>query len=185
MKGIDFRRRRESLTNYKKRLALVKSGAERVVIRKSNKAIIGQTIKYSENGDIVTARADSHDLQKSFGWPSRANKPTAYLTGMLLAKKAPKGNRGFILDIGLSSSVKNSIPFIFAKGCIDGGMDLKANLNVDESTYNYSDVSYAKKLKESAAEMYTKQYGSYIKEKKEPESLHALFMEIKEKIAKM
>ena len=39
---VKFRRRREGITNYKKRLALVKSGLERVVVRKTNKRIMGR-----------------------------------------------------------------------------------------------------------------------------------------------
>ena len=87
-KALDFRRRREALTDYKRRLALVKSGMDRVVVRKTNKRIIGQIIRFNEKGDVVLSSADSNELRKAYGWPSRRNKSTAYLTGLLLAKKA-------------------------------------------------------------------------------------------------
>ena len=57
-----FRRRKLSLTNYKKRLAMVKGGLDRVVVRKSNKNIMGQIVRYDEKGDAVIASADSKEL---------------------------------------------------------------------------------------------------------------------------
>ena len=176
---VRFRRRRESLTNYRKRVAMVKSGLERVVVRRSNRRIIGQVIKYEAKGDVALAYADSQELKK-FGWPSRGNKPTAYLTGLLLARKA--GQRGeCILDIGLSSPVKNSIPFVFAKGCKDGGLRLKGNFEIDENVYNYSNSKYAKELMEKNKS----QFGEYARSGIAPEKLNALFNETKGKILKI
>ena len=120
-KNIGFRRRYQALTNYKRRLALVKSGIERIAVRKSNRRIVAQLIRYEEQGDKVLVYIDSSKL-KEFNWPARSNRATAYLTGLLLARtvsKKAKPNTEYILDIGLSSPVKGSIPFTFAKGCID------------------------------------------------------------------
>ncbi|MGB9732782.1 MAG: 50S ribosomal protein L18 [Candidatus Micrarchaeia archaeon] len=184
IKEIPFRRRRLGLTNYKKRLALVKSGLERVVVRKTNKNIIGQVVAYDEKGDKVLASANSKELAK-FNWPARSNRPTAYLTGLLLAKKY-KGdkNKELVLDIGLSSPVRNSIPFVFAKGCIDGGMRVKANLEINEEYYNGSLIKeYASKLKGDEVK-YKKQFGKYIEGSIDPENLPKLFAEVKEKIMK-
>ena len=88
IKEVKFRRRREGVTDYAKRLALVKSGLERVVVRKTNKRVLGQVIRYEEKGDKVIASAESGELAKKYGWPSRSNRPTAYLTGLLLARKS-------------------------------------------------------------------------------------------------
>jgi len=99
MKELPFKRRRLGLTNYKKRIALVKSGLDRVVVRKSNRNIIGQVVRYNEKGDLVLAHVNSKELLK-YNWPVRANKPTAYLTGLLLAKKY-KQDEELVLDIGL------------------------------------------------------------------------------------
>ncbi len=178
--GRDFRRRKDSLTDYKKRLALVKGGTARVVVRRSNKRIIGEIVSYAEIGDKVTAYVDSNSLKK-LGWPSRSNRPTAYLTGMLLAKSAAKSKepgKEYILDIGLSSPVKNSVPFVFAKGCIDGGMKLKANLDIKEVIYNYSNTEYAKKSSENGGSQYSK----FKKDGIKIEGLGELFESTKKKI---
>ncbi|MGC8662541.1 MAG: 50S ribosomal protein L18 [Candidatus Micrarchaeia archaeon] len=180
VKELPFKRRRLNLTNYKRRLALVKGGMNRVVVRKSNRSIISQVIKYSEKGDIVLASVDSKELVK-FGWPSKVNRPTAYLVGLLLSKKY-KDNDELVLDIGLLPQVKNSLPFIFAKGCIDGGMKIRSSVDIKEDIYNGSIISkYASAIK-SDSERYKKQFGKYIKSSINVEELPKLFGEVKSKI---
>ncbi len=181
-KALDFRRRREALTDYKKRLALVKGGHDRVVIRKTNRRIIGEIIRYQENGDVVVAYADSINLARKYGWPSRSNRPTAYLTGLMLAKVAKSKANGndCILDIGLSSPVKNSIPFVFAKGCLDGGLKLRSGIEIKEDIYNYSNTEYAKTASESEGTV--KQYGKFLKDGIKLDSLGRMFEETKKKI---
>ncbi len=182
IKDVKFRRRRESVTDYKKRLGLVKSGVDRVVVRKSNRRIIGQIIKYKPQGDVVVAHADSGELEK-MKWPSRGNRATAYLTGLLLAKKAAsEASKDHILDIGIASPVKNSIPFVFARGCIDGGMNLRCNLKMDEKVYNCSNTKYLSELKASDSASYQKNYSSYIKEGFDPVNLAKAFSDTKERI---
>lgn len=179
--NMKFKRRRLGLTNYKKRLALVKSDSERVVVRKTNRRIIGQIVKYEVKGDAVVACADSNELMKNYGWPSRTNRPTAYLTGMLLAKKA-KAKGEVILDIGIAAPVKNSIPFVFAKGCVDGGLKLKGNFEVDMKMLDAANIAkYAETLKKDQA-AFKKQFGGYAEKGVSPELLPKLFNEVKAKI---
>jgi large subunit ribosomal protein L18 len=179
---IGFKRKRTHVTNYKKRLSLVKSDLKRVVIRRSNKGIISQIVKYSEIGDEVLVTAYSKELLK-YGWPSRSNRNTAFLTGLLLAKKAASKkleNEEYILDIGLSASVKNSTPFIFAQGCIEGGLKLRSGLSTDKSLFEKQNM-YINKLKEDKA-AYEKAYSGYLKSKINPEELSSLFEKVKTKI---
>ncbi len=178
---VKFRRRREGVTNYKKRLALVKSGMERVVIRKTNKRILGQIIAYDAKGDKVVASANSEELTKKFNWPSRSNRSTAYLTGLLLAKKA-KAKGEVILDTGLTRPVTASIPFVFAKGCMDGGLKLKANLEIKEELYNASQTAKYAEMLRGKQEQYKKQFSAYTSKGVSPESLPKLFNEVKAKI---
>lgn len=180
---VKFRRRREGVTNYRKRLALVKSGLERIVVRKTNKRVLGQVIKYEEKGDKVMASAESGELAKKYGWPSRSNRSTAYLTGLLLAKKAkPAGE--LILDIGITTPIKGSVTFAFAKGCVDGGMKLKGSFEIKEELYNASNTAkYAEQLKAKPERM-KKQFGGYVAKSVAPETLPKLFNEVKEKILK-
>ncbi|MGI0141218.1 MAG: 50S ribosomal protein L18 [Candidatus Micrarchaeales archaeon] len=181
---LKFRRRREAKTNYHKRLALVKGDMARIVVRKSNRGILGQVVKYNEKGDVVSYSVDSCELVK-MGWPSRSNRPTAYLTGMLLASKISEADRKveYILDIGLSSPVANSIPFVFAKGAMDNGMKVRGEFTIDEGIYNGSlTAKYADALKKEEPKRYEAQFGAYIKGKIVPDSMPKLFIEAKEKI---
>lgn len=173
-----FRRRNSSLTNYKRRLALVKSDLDRVVVRESNTKISAQIVGYTEKGDIVKASADSLSL-KTYEWPSRANRPTAYLTGMLLAKNAKKlGNHEYVLDVGLSASTKGSIPFVFAKGCVDNGLRLKGTFNMESKLYDGSQIAKfaAEKQKNKA------QFTGYSKDNVKVFDLPDLFQKVAQQI---
>ncbi len=88
-----------------------------------------------------------------------------------------------MLDIGLSSPVKNSIPFTFAKGCVDGGLKLKSGIQLDEKSYNGTNT-YAAELKKEDEAAYKKQYSAYLKAGINPEAMGKLFAETKEKLLK-
>lgn len=120
-----FRRRREGKTDYRKRLALLKSGKTRVVVRKSNKNLMVQFADYHPEGDKIITSATATALKK-YGWGySLSNVPSAYLTGLLAGKKAlKKGINEGILDIGLYSPRKGSRIFAALKGVVDAGIDI-------------------------------------------------------------
>ena len=120
-----FKRRRSGATNYKKRLALLKSGPPRLVVRKTNCYIIAQVLNYAPEGDVVIAAANSSELGK-VGWGfSKKNLCAAYLTGLLIAQKAKKKNVAeAIFDIGLQSNVHGGRVFAVLKGALDGGMKI-------------------------------------------------------------
>lgn len=135
------RRRRTAETDYLKRIKELKGGAPRLVVRKSNRGIILQIVSYEDDGDKVTAYANSREL-KDMGWEPRCNIPTAYLTGLLLAKKW-KGEAN--LDIGLYKPVKGSVVFAAAKGAQDGGVKLGANIEIDANRLTGTHIeSYSK-----------------------------------------
>ncbi|MGC8652159.1 MAG: 50S ribosomal protein L18 [Candidatus Micrarchaeia archaeon] len=145
------RRRKLSLTNYRKRIALLKSSMPRLVVRKSNRTITVQIVRYEPRGDVVIASASSRMLNK-FGWEPRANMPTAYLTGLLLAKSSSKLNLGeLVLDIGLYRPISNTVIFAAAKGAQEGGLKLRGNFEVDEKRISGAHIaSYAKSLEGEA-----------------------------------
>ncbi len=181
---LKFRRRREAKTNYHKRLALVKGGIPRVVVRKSNRKVLGQIISYNEKGDVVSCSANSDELE-AFGWHSRGNRATAYLTGMLLASKVDVKERGneHVLDTGLGSPVKDSVPFVFAKGCVDNGLKIRGKFEIDENVYNFTNVAkHAEQLKKENEGAYNRQFGGYVKENAAPEAMPKLFADVKQKI---
>ena len=125
---LQFKRKRQGKTNYKKRLALLKSNKLRFVVRKSLKNILIQIVKYEPEGDKILVSAHSNQLKK-FGWKSyTGNKQSAYLTGLLAGVKAKKQNiNEAILDLGLRPSIKNSVCYAAVKGAIDAGLNIPAS----------------------------------------------------------
>ena len=181
--GVAFRRRRENRTNYAKRLALVKSGLPRMVVRSSNKGITVQFVKFGEKSDSTLAGVESRALKK-FGWAPRANVPTAYLTGLLAATLAKKkGVKEFVLDLGLASPVKGSIPFAAQRGAIDCGLASPQGEGIaDEGRMRGAHIEeYAKKLGEGE---YKKMFAAYLKEGFEPKEFTKRFEQAKEAILK-
>ncbi len=179
-----FRRRREGRTNYSKRLALVKSGKPRMVVRSSNKGIIIQFVEFTPKGDLVLVQSNSIELKK-YKWTPRRNLPTAYLTGLLAGIKAKKaGISSFILDIGLVSPIAKTIPFAALKGALDSGLQSPHGENIfdDERIKGLHIESYASSLDETE---YKKVFSSYLKEGFDPRKLTSLFEEAKNTILKV
>lgn len=121
---IKFKRRMERKTNYRKRLALLKSGKVRLVIRKSLSNISVQLVNFNPSGDQTVVSAVSSELKK-FGWTKTGNIPAAYLTGLLAGKKAREKNvTEAVLDIGVQTSTKGSRIYAALKGVLDAGMNI-------------------------------------------------------------
>lgn len=124
--SVKYRRRREYKTNYKKRLNLLKSKKNRLVIRPTNRYIIAQIVQFHPDGDKIICSSNSKELKK-FGWDiSCSNTPAAYLTGFLCGLKAIKAgiSADAILDIGLKVSTKGSKVYAAGKGAVDAGMKI-------------------------------------------------------------
>ncbi|HIH10209.1 MAG TPA: 50S ribosomal protein L18 [Candidatus Diapherotrites archaeon] len=128
---VKFRRRREFKTDYRKRLALLKSDKPRLVVRKTNNMTIVEVVSYKPAGDIVNAFFSSASLKKK-GWKGHTgNLPAAYLAGYACAKMAlAAGVKQAVLDIGLTSPVHGSRPFAALKGAIDAGMEIPCDATV-------------------------------------------------------
>jgi len=125
------RRRREGKTNFRRRLELLKGRQNRLVIRKTNKQIILQIVKYEPDGDKVLLTTKSAELKK-LGWRySCKSIPAAYLAGMLLAKNAKEHKvTGAVLDLGLQTPIHGNKLFSALKGVIDGGLNVPATDSV-------------------------------------------------------
>ncbi len=120
---VHFRRRRAGRTDYQRRLALLKSGIPRMVVRKTNRYVVVHVTKLSDNGDVTVAHATSQSL-KDYGFAGKCNAPSAYLTGLLVGRMAKAaGITKVILDIGLHTSTQGSIVFCCQKGAIDAGLE--------------------------------------------------------------
>lgn len=174
---VAFKRRRLSLTNYSKRLALVKSGSPRMVVRKSRRSVSVQFVQFSPKGDTVLACANSAQLSK-FGWCPRRNTPSAYLTGLLAARVASsKKAKDFVLDIGLATPSKGAIVFAAAQGALDGG--LKANY--DGSMVDASRISGSHIAKYASAAQ-GGMFAAYAKQGFDPKKIESAFASAKQKI---
>ncbi|MBW2979100.1 50S ribosomal protein L18 [Candidatus Woesearchaeota archaeon] len=120
---VQFRRKREDKTNYRKRIELLKSGKPRLVVRPFLKNIIAQIIEFDKVGDRTLVSATGYELEK-FGWHfSKGNIPAAYLTGLLVGKKGlKKGIKEAVLDIDGKTPLKGTRVFACLKGAVDAGL---------------------------------------------------------------
>ena len=123
---VPYKRKRQSKTNFRKRLNILKSGKPRFVVRKTLKNIVVQIINYHPDGDKVLISANTNELKKKYGWNiARRNTPAAYLTGLLAGKKALKSKiKGAVLDIGMVPATSGSVVFAALKGAVDSGLDI-------------------------------------------------------------
>ena len=181
---VAFRRRRSNLTNYAKRLALIKGMVPRMVVRKSGRGVLVQFMEFTPKGDRVLASVKSNSLSKS-GWFPRCNAPTAYLSGLLAGKLAgKKGVKEFNLDLGMQAPSRGSLVFAALQGAIDAG--LKTNYSekmIDDARVSGEAIaSYAKSLKASDPANYGKVFSAYVKQNFRPENMVEAFKAAKAKI---
>ena len=153
---MPFKRRRLFKTDYKKRLRLLLSKKPRLVVRKSLKYMTAQIVEFSEKGDKTLVAATSKDLKK-LGWSFACdNLPAAYLTGLLVGKKAlGKGIQEAILDSGFYPSTKGSRIYAVVKGAIDAGMKVPVSEEVlpsEDRIYGKHISGYKEKFKNLSEE---------------------------------
>ncbi|MCR4368329.1 MAG: 50S ribosomal protein L18 [archaeon] len=151
---VKFRRRRDFKTNYTKRLALLKSGKARLVVRKTNAGMVCEVTEYKPLGDMVKAFQSASSLKK-LGWKANTgNIPSAYLCGYACAKKALKaGVTEAVLDIGLATPIHGGRIFAALKGAIDAGLSVPADAAVfpkeDRANGKHIGIETAKNLEEA------------------------------------
>ena len=182
--AMPFRRRKEGKTNYKKRLASVKSALPRLCVRKSNRYITAQFTEFSANGDKVLAQASSKELAK-FGWLPEKNLPSAYLTGMLAATRAKKsGVKQAILDIGFRTPVHGSRVFAALKGALDSDMNVKFEASALPSDDRVSGKHIEEFAKSLGEEDFKKKFSKYAEKGVNVKELSKVFEEVKQKMLK-
>ncbi len=122
---VAFRRRREGKTDYRRRLALLKSEEARVVVRRSSKNVIVQFIEFAPEGDRIIAQAESQELDKK-GWKGAgSNMPAAYLAAYLAGVRAKAAGVEYaVLDLGLQVPHKGGLIFAALKGALDSGIEI-------------------------------------------------------------
>ena len=129
--AVQFRRKISGRTNYRKRLALLKSNLPRLIVRKTQTSIILQVANFDQAGDRVMLTMTSNRL-KSLGWKhSCKNIPGAYLAGMLMGKMALAANISkAVPDIGMQSVTKGGKIFAAIKGAKDAGLDVQVSESI-------------------------------------------------------
>ncbi len=120
-----FRRRREKKTDYQKRLALVRAGIPRLVVRRFHNNTTVQVIAYAPAGDRTLVESTVRDLRR-LGWSHHGgNTPSAYLVGYLTGTRAfAKGIKEVVLDLGVQRSVKGSSLYAAAYGVKEAGVNV-------------------------------------------------------------
>jgi len=186
-KAVQYRRIREGKTNYHKRLKMLLSRKSRVVIRLTNQKIIAQIIQFKPEGDSILIGIDSSALRK-LGWKySLKNLPAAYLTGLLVGKKAVENKQEeVVLDSGNRSPSHGGKHYAFLKGLVDAGLQIKHG---DEKIFPSQErltgihvSSYAATLKSENPEKFNQVFGQYLKANAQPEDMTKNFEEVKTKI---
>ncbi|MBW3012178.1 50S ribosomal protein L18 [Candidatus Woesearchaeota archaeon] len=181
-RNVSFRRKLQGKTNYRKRLALLKSGQHRLVVRTSIHNTYVQLVEYQPEGDKIVVSADTKQLAK-LGWKfSGSSVPAAYLAGLMCAKKS-KGVKQAVLDAGPASLTKGCRIYAALKGAIDGGLEISASEEVfpseDRITGKHIE-DYAKSI--AGTDKYNKIFSLYLKQGAKPEEFVKAFGSIKSKI---
>lgn len=172
-----FARRYNKKTNYSKRLRLLKSRKNRIVLRKTNYNINLQLIKYEPKADKTLLSLTSKKLNE-FGWFPKANTPTAYLTGYLFgAQMLKNGYKNGVVDIDLKIMPAKTELYAAVKGMIDAGIEL----NVDEKAFPSEDRIKGKHIADYAKENKEK-FSAYEKNNFNVLEIEKIFDETKNKI---
>lgn len=145
---VPHRRKREGKTDYRKRMKLLLSRKQRLVVRVTLRHVIMQVVEYHPEGDKTIAATNSRELSK-YGWKgSTSNIGAAYLTGMLIGVRAAKNkNKERVLDTGFVTPIKGSKVFGALKGALDAGMSISHSEEVlpDAGAFETPEI---KKVKE-------------------------------------
>jgi large subunit ribosomal protein L18 len=170
---VPFRRRREGKTNYIRRLKLIRSRRNRLVIRCTLKNTIVQVVDAMITGDKILAASHSKQLGKDFGWKYfTGNVPSAYLTGYLCGLRAKKANvEDAILDVGIfvhSDQVKAAF-----KGFLDAGIEVPHDNSwfaesLESRIKGEHIQAYAEKLTNDDPEKYQRNFAATLKRKADP-----------------
>lgn len=175
---VPLRRRREGKTNYRKRLKLLLSKKPRLVVRITNRRVIAQVIEYNQAGDRVVVGVDSSMLRE-YGWKGDLNNtPAAYLTGILIGKKAiQKGISEAVLDIGLHTPTRGSRVFAVLRGAVEAGLNIPHSEEVlpDDSRIRGEHIAMY-------YEMNPERFGDYERRGLKPSDLPGHVDEIKGKL---
>ncbi len=129
-----FRRRKAGVTDYRRRLKLLRGRMPRAVVRVSNTRTTCQLVSWAADGDLVAVNMTGSDLVKKYGWPegrSLKSVPASYLVGFAMGKAAvASGADEAVLDIGLAANSRGGRVYAALKGMCDAGLEIPHNEDV-------------------------------------------------------
>ena len=179
---MKFKRRRLGLTNYKKRLALVKGNMDRVVVRKTNRRIIGQMVSYEEKGDKIIGCADSNELVKALRMAEQDQQAHCVPNWAAPCQEGEGQEARSVLDIGIARPGEELDTFRIREGMHRRRPEAQGQLEIDMKMLDAAKIAkYAETLKGDKA-AFKKQFGGYSEKGVQPETLPKLFNEVKAKI---
>lgn len=179
-----FRRRAEGRTNYAKRMAFLKSGKVRAIVRKSTNHMRVQFVESKDGIDRVVASAYSKELNEFSYKGHGGNIPAAYLTGLLAGARFKHAKRegDVIVDIGIQPPQHGSRLFAAVKGIADAGISVKA----DPVSFPKEDRLHGKHVdafaKGDASKMNATQFARYAKEKTDAKAFSSMIEHTKKTI---
>ncbi len=184
---VPFRRRREGKTNYHRRLRLIQSRRNRLVVRCSNKHTIVQVVESRIEGDKILTHVHTQQLAKEFNWKQNlGNLPSSYLAGYLCGLHAKKiGISDAIVDVGIlvhDNRVKAAV-----KGFLDTGIEVPVEESwffngIEERIKGVHIAEYAKQLKKENSSLYKKKFSAVLKKKGDPTKIDSDFEKILKEI---
>lgn len=119
------KRKREGITDYRKRYRTVKSGIPRLVVRCSGKGVTAQIVKYANPSDTVCATVNERSLRKAGMEVSGNSVPVCYAVGYLIGRKAREmGIENAILDTGRRHPSKGGRITAVLRGAVEAGLEI-------------------------------------------------------------
>ncbi len=183
---VKYKRRRKGLTNYNKRLKLLKSDKLRFVVRASKNSTNCQLIEYHPDGDKTLINFNSLELKK-YGYKGHTgNISAAYFAGFACGLKAIKENKKeAVLDTGLHRLTKGCRVYAALKGAVDAGLKINHNEKIfpnERRIQGYHIAEYAKILASNNPEKYEMLFSNMLKKGVKPEDFVEHFQEVKKRI---
>lgn len=187
---LSFRRRREGKTNFHRRLKMIRSHRNRLVIRCSNTSVFVQIAEPVLGGDKILVASTSKQLLKAYNWKyAQSNLPSAYLTGYLCGMRAKKANiEDAILDVGVMIH-QDRVKAAF-KGFLDAGINIPHDdawfpKTLDNRINGEHIKKYAEKLSKEAPDKYKKLYSRCLKQNADPLKISEEFKKVKDQVSKL
>ncbi|MBN2095212.1 MAG: 50S ribosomal protein L18 [Candidatus Aenigmarchaeota archaeon] len=129
-KLLPLKRRGEEKTNYKRRLALLKSKMPRIAARITNNFVTLQVVEYAPSGAIgssdKTTFAFTSKKLEGMGWKHSKNSiPACYLSGLYFGLFCKKNKvKGAVFDMGVARKTTGNRYFAVLKGLADSGLEV-------------------------------------------------------------